>query len=112
MQTTRREMLKAVGLSAVAGALPSQSDKNQSSTIPSSFSSIEEVFRSSFIIDDLSGFKAQSDKPDAGFLVVRQSGATVVGPTLGDVLPEVAFRDTVEEISKQLSVISQYSDRM
>jgi len=79
---------------------------------PPSFSSLDEVFKSSIIIDDLSGFDPKPSLPDAGFSVVKESGITIVGPTLGEVEPETAFHTTVEELGKTAEVISRYPDRM
>ncbi|PYX71753.1 MAG: hypothetical protein DMG72_16445 [Acidobacteria bacterium] len=79
---------------------------------PSSLSILDDIFKSSIIIDDLSGFDPKPSLPDAGFSVVKESGITIVGPTLGDVEPETAFHTTVEELGKTAELISRYPDRM
>jgi membrane dipeptidase len=111
MELTRREILKGLAVAGVAATVPAQSPA-QTISIPSSFSSIDEIFEHSIIIDDLSGFDPKPSLPDAGFSVVKESGITLAGPTLGDVVPEEAFHSTVNEIAKAAADASRYPDRL
>ena len=111
MDWSRRVVLKGLAAASAIARIP-MSLKSALNDPPSSFSSLDEVFRSSIIIDDLSGFDPKPSLPDAGFSVVKESGVTIVGPTLGDVEPESAFLSTVEEIGKTTELISRYADRM
>ena len=111
MELTRRELLKGMAVAGVAATLPAQSVA-QTMSVPSSFSSIDEIFEHSIVIDDLSGFDPQPSLPDAGFSVAKKSGITIVGPTLGDVEPEGAFHSTVNEIAKAAADVSRYPNRM
>jgi membrane dipeptidase len=111
MGLTRREVLKGFAIAGVAavasGGLPAEA-----AAIPSSFSSIDEIFERSLIIDDLSGFDPEPSLSDAGFSVVKKSGITIVGPTLGDVVPEQAFHSTVNGIAKAEAKVARYPDRL
>jgi len=111
MELTRREILKGTAVAGIAAIVPAQSVAH-AMPVPSSFSSIDEIFEHSIVIDDLSGFDPQPSLPDAGFSVVKESGITIVGPTLGDVEPEAAFHSTVNEIAKAAADVSRYPDRM
>jgi membrane dipeptidase len=118
MEVSRRELLKGAAAITVAASVPAvaaaQTRAKAAPTleIPSSFSSIDEIFAHSIIIDDLSGFDPKPNEPDAGFGVIKEAGITIVGPTLGDVTPETAFHSTVQEISKAAEDVARYSDRM
>lgn len=116
MTITRREVVKGLAVvgvtSAISPLIAQQDDLTQPRSVPRSFSSMEEIFAKSIVIDDISGFEPKPSEPDAGFGAVKEAGITVVGPTLGDVVPEVAFHSTVEEISKQMDDIRRYPDRM
>lgn len=114
VQITRRSVLKgltAAGVAALAPALP-EAALPQSPVAGRSSSPLDELLARSIIIDDVSGFTPKSSPADHGFAIVRESGITVVGPTLGSVVPEEAYQSSIEEISKQLNVIATYSDRM
>jgi membrane dipeptidase len=118
MEFTRREVLKGMGAAGVVTAAASSSvgtpvmptlDINPENP---KFSSLDEVFANSIIIDDLSGFSPKSKEADAGFHIVKESGITIVGPTLGDVDPADAYDSTVAELAKTAAEILKYSDRM
>ncbi|HZQ21688.1 MAG TPA: membrane dipeptidase [Terriglobales bacterium] len=111
MELTRREVLKGIavgGVKAVAGGLGAFTLNPEKPR----FASLEEVFAQSIIIDDLSGFSPKPEQADAGFGAVKQSGVTIVGPTLGDVEPEKAYESTVSELAKTASAIARYPERM
>jgi len=108
MNLTRREVIK--GLSSAA-AISCSSWILPSDRAPS-FSSIDEIFASGIIIDDLSGFDPKPSPPDAGFSAVRESGITIVGPTLGDVTPEEAYHSTVAALAKTTEQTKAYPDRL
>jgi membrane dipeptidase len=111
MDFTRREVLKGasvLGMAAAVPELPAMAWFDEKAT----FSSLDEIFENSIIIDDLSGFSPKPDQPDAGFGVIKEAGITIVGPTLGDVEPETAFQSTVAQLSKTTDEIARYSDRM
>lgn len=111
MDFTRREVLKGMAVAGVMTTMPGGPTTLASDSAPS-FSSLDEIFKSSIIVDDLSGFEPKPSLPDAGFSVVKESGITVVGPTLGEVEPETAFHSTVEELGKTAELVSRYPDRM
>ena len=111
MDFTRREMLKGMATAGVVNAVRSRLETLASDPVPS-FSSLDEIFESSIVVDDLSGFQPKPSLPDAGFSVVKESGVTVVGPTLGEVEPEIAFHSTVEELGKIAELVSRFPDRM
>ena len=99
MELSRRALLK--GMSAVGVFTMFPATLNSLVADPAhSFSSLDEIFKSSFIIDDLSDFEPKPSLPDAGFSVAKESGITIVGPTLGDVEPETAFPTTVGRFRK------------
>jgi membrane dipeptidase len=50
--------------------------------------------------------------PGAGFSIIKESGITMIGPTLGDVEPGDAYTTSVASISKMLNQIAMYPDRM
>jgi hypothetical protein len=108
MDLSRRVLLKGMAAASAVTTIPATLFGDP----PPSFSSLDEVFKSSIIIDDLSGFDPKPSLPDAGFSVVKESGITIVGPTLGEVEPETALHPTVEELGKTAEVISRYPDRM
>ena len=111
MDFRRREMLKrmaAVGLVATIPKNPAVLNEDPRA----SFSSLDDIFNSSTVVDDLSGFQPKPSLSDAGFSVVKDSGVTIVGPTLGEVEPEIAFHSTVEELGKTAELVSRYADRM
>jgi len=111
MDFTRREMLKGMATGGVVNAVRSRLETLASDPVPS-FSSLDEIFESSIVVDDLTGFQPKPSLPDAGFSVVKESGVTVVGPTLGEVEPEIAFHSTVEELGKIAELVSRFPDRM
>lgn len=111
MELSRRAALKLMAASSVLTTLPTTLSGLAVDAVHS-FSSLDDIFKSSTIIDDLSGFDPKPSLPDAGFSVVKESGVTIVGPTLGDVEPETAFSTTVAELGKISESISQYPDRM
>jgi membrane dipeptidase len=111
MELTRREVLKQFAIAGMAAAAPERWPFD-AAAISSSVASIDEIFEHGIIIDDLSGFDPKPSLPDAGFSVVKESGVTIVGPTLGDVVPEQAFHSTVNEIARAEAMVAQYSDRL
>jgi len=111
MDLSRRAVLKGTFAASAIASMPASLNSFMEEP-PSSFSSLDEIFKSSIIIDDLSGFDPKPSLPDAGFSVVRESGVTIVGPTLGEVAPETAFLSTVEELGKTTELILRYADRM
>ena len=117
MEVTRRDVLAgigAAGLVAAAGSMaePSITAPFDIDPVNPKFSSLDEVFANSLIIDDLAGFTPQTKEPDAGFHIVNESGVTIVGPTLGDVDPNDAYDSTVAALAKTAAQIATYSDRM
>ena len=108
---SRRALLKGIAVAGAGTATPAVFGSFLADT-PSSFSSLDEVFKSSIVIDDLSGFDPKPALSDAGFSVVKEAGITIVGPTLGDVEPETAFHSTIEHLGKTAEVISKYPDRI
>ncbi len=110
MLLTRRQAVKALAATtsaSLASATPLSVD-----TPSPKFSSLEEVFAKSIIIDDVSDFSPNPKEPDSGFPAIRESCVTIVGPTLGDVSPDDAFPSTVAELAKAGASIGRYSDRM
>src|SRR5439155_14341971 len=87
MAFTRREAMKSV---AATGAVLAFSDLDLLAWQVPSFSSRDEIFNNSIVVDDLSGFNPQADRADP-FAVVKEAGVTIVRPTLGDVEPETAY---------------------
>src|SRR5581483_4606015 len=108
MDLTRRELVKSAAAVGAVLALLAELAALQSA----SFSTIDDIFQHSIVIDDLSGFSPRPDQADAGFGVVKQPGVTIVGPTLGDVEPETAFVSTVAQLSRTNADIARYPDRM
>jgi membrane dipeptidase len=108
MPITRREVLKGLAVTAVGASL--------GSSLPvasqAASSEIDELISRSIVIDDLSGFEPKPSLPDAGFSIIKESGITMVGPTLGDVEPGAAYATSVASISKMLNQIAMYPDRM
>jgi membrane dipeptidase len=111
VKITRRTALQGIALASAATLTP-EVLSGFSTDILSSFSSLDEIFKSSIIVDDLSGFDPTPTLPDAGFSSVTEAGITIVGPTLGDVEPESAFHSTIEELGKTIELISKYPSRM
>ena len=111
MELTRREVLKGIVIAGIAAGVPGGLPV-EAAAIASSFSTIDEIFERGIIIDDLSGFDPKPSLPDAGFPVVKQSGITIVGPTLGEVVPEQAFHSTVNEIARAEATVARYPDRL
>jgi len=111
VEMTRRTALKGIAAASAATMTPEVLSGFSTDNL-SSFSSLEEIFKSSIIIDDLSGFDPKPTLPDAGFSVVTEAGITIVGPTLGDVEPESAFHSTIEELGKAIELVSRYPSRM
>ena len=115
MPMTRREILKGL---AVAGLSPALSLAMPGSLVPAELNAnaapteIDDLIARSIVIDDLSGFEPKPSLPDAGFSIIKEAGITMVGPTLGDVVPADAYTTSVAEISKTLNHIATYSDRM
>ena len=110
MAITRREVLKGLAVSAVGASLGS-SLPGIAAPQPLS-SEIDELISRSIVIDDLSGFEPKSSLPDAGFSIIKESGITMIGPTLGNVEPGDAYTTSVAAISKALNQIAMYPDRM
>lgn len=103
--------LTAAGVAALAPALPEAALPEVS--FPGQPNAVlDELLARSIIIDDISGFTPKPGLPDHGFPVVHDSRVTVVGPTLGSVVPEEAYESSIEEIAKQLNDIATYPDRM
>lgn len=111
MDLSRRVVLKGMAAAGTLTGIPASLNRFGDDP-PSSFSSLDEIFKSSILIDDLSGFDPQPSLPDAGFSAVKESAVTIVGPTLGDVEPETAFHSTIIELGKTTELISRYADRM
>lgn len=111
MEVSRRTALKGIAAASAATVTP-EALRSFSTESQSSFSSLDEIFKSSIIVDDLSGFDPKPSLPDAGFSDVTEAGITIVGPTLGDVEPESAFQSTIEELGKTIELISRYPNRM
>jgi membrane dipeptidase len=111
MDLSRRVVLKGMAAAGTLTGIPASLNRF-GDDLPSSFSSLDEIFKSSILIDDLSGFDPQPSLPEAGFSAVKESGVTIVGPTLGDVEPETAFHSTIIELGKTTELISRYADRM
>lgn len=110
MSITRREVLK--GLAAVGVGATLSSPSSAPSTLEAASTDVDDLINGSIVIDDLSGFNPQPSLPDQGFKVIKESGITVVGPTLGSVEPSDAYTSSVTAISKTLNDIAKYSDRM
>lgn len=110
MEITRREVLRGLAVTAVGASL-GPSLPGMGAPEPAS-SEIDELISRSIVIDDLSGFQPKPTLPDAGFSIIKESGITMVGPTLGNVEPGDAYTTSVAEISKMLNEIATYPDRM
>jgi len=104
-------VLKGIVIAGIAAGVPGGLPV-EAAAIASSFSTIDEIFERGIIIDDLSGFDPKPSLPDAGFPVVKQSGITIVGPTLGEVVPEQAVHTTVNEIARAEATVARYPDRL
>jgi membrane dipeptidase len=74
--------------------------------------SLEEMFKNAIIIDDLAGFRPDPSLPDRGFSAIDESGVTVVGPTVGSVVPAESYQSALERLSRLAGVIAEHSDRM
>ena len=110
MAITRREVLKGLAVTAfgtsLGSSLPSTGGPQAGS------SEIDELISRSIVIDDLSGFEPKPSLPGGGFSIIKESGITMIGPTLGDVEPGDAYTTSVASISKMLKQIATYPDRM
>jgi membrane dipeptidase len=110
MAITRREALKGLAVTAfgasIGSSLPSTGAPQAAS------SEIDGLISRSIVIDDLSGFEPKPSLPGAGFSIIKESGITMIGPTLGDVEPGDAYTTSVASISKMLNQIAMYPDRM
>jgi membrane dipeptidase len=110
MSIARREILKGLAVTGVGATLGSSV---AAIDIPETASSdVDDLIARSIVIDDLSGFNPKPSLPDQGFTVVKESGITIIGPTLGSVEPDDAYPSSVAAISKTLNEIAKYSDRM
>jgi membrane dipeptidase len=109
MSLTRRELVKGFAAAGVASTVGYPIPALRGSIVASE---IDELLARSVVIDDISGFDPTPKQPDAGFSVVRESGITIVGPTLGSVEPGDAYTSSVAAISKMLNDIAKYPDRM
>ena len=74
--------------------------------------SIEALPADTLIIDDLAGFNPNPALPDHGFAMVRESGVTIVGPTIGSVVPSESYESSLEGLSRLAGRVNQYADRM
>jgi len=110
MAITRREVLKGLAVTAfgtsLGSSLPSTGGPQAGS------SEIDELISRSIVIDDLSGFEPKPSLPGGGFSIIKESGITMIGPTLGDVEPGDAYTTSVASISKMLNQIAAFPDRM
>jgi membrane dipeptidase len=110
MAITRREVLKGLAVTAFGTSLGSSLPSTGAPQAASS--EIDELISRSIVIDDLSGFEPKPSLPGAGFSIIKESGITMIGPTLGDVEPGDAYATSVASISKMLNQIAMYPDRM
>ena len=110
MAITRREALKGLAVTAFGTAIGSSLPSTGAPQAASS--EIDELISRSIVIDDLSGFEPKPSLPGAGFSIIKESGITMIGPTLGDVEPGDAYTTSVASISKMLNQIAMYPDRM
>src|SRR5689334_5963432 len=99
MSVTRRQILQGL---AVAGLGNSFRLPVGGLSIGGPKTEIDDLIARSIVIDDLSGFDPTSSLPDAGFSAVKESGITIVGPTLGSVEPGDAYTSSVAFISRTL----------
>ena len=112
MNLSRRDIMKGPAISGLAAAAQIRGVAAAVDPQNPKFSSLEEVFAESIIIDDLSGFSPKPNLPDAGFGALKESGVTIVGPTLGNVEPSDAYETTVAALAKTAAQIAQYPNRM
>lgn len=110
MSSSRREFLKAIPVTGLSLSALVPRESLGISAVPAR--TIEEIFKNGIVIDDLSGFAPDPSLPDDGFQAIRDSGVTIVGPTLGDVVPDRSYETSIREIAKQGRTIAQYRDRM
>lgn len=117
MPMTRRQVLKGLAFASLGPTLGSSMPSSLIAAKPEPVATltpteIDDVIARSIVIDDLSGFDPKPSLPDAGFSIIKEAGITMVGPTLGDVVPADAYTTSVSSISKTLNDIATYSDRM
>jgi membrane dipeptidase len=98
MKTTRRNVLKSLAMTGVA--LPFAPSRAAAKPAASRRArSLQEMFAQATIIDDLGGYEPNPSLPDGGFSMIKESGVTIVSPTLGSVGLTEEFPDGAAGVS-------------
>src|SRR5262249_30540199 len=108
MAPTRRDVLKTLAASGAAAAFDSTGPVSAFAQADA----IDALMANALIIDDLAGFNPNPSLPDHGFAMIRESGVTIVGPTIGSVVPDESYESCLMGLSRLAGRISQYADRM
>ena len=110
MDQTRRRFLTELAAAAAAGAAvrPRAAAAAPGAPPPT----LDEIFARAIIVDDLAGFLLDPKKPDDGLGAVAESGVTVLGPTLGSVVPSESYQSALTSLSRLSSQLAQHGDRL
>lgn len=113
MAPTRRDMIKKLAAGGVIAALsPTTPREATASAVAVQGDSFEAMMANALIIDDLAGFNPNPALPDGGFAMVKASGVTILGPTIGSVVPEESYESCVTGLARLATRISEHADRM
>jgi membrane dipeptidase len=113
MSHSRRSFLRTTALAGAAAAVsPLPAFANRTTARGLQADEIDDLFARAIVVDDLSGFDPNPSLPDHGFSLAKESGITIVSPTLGDVVPASSYETSVHELAHQAAEIAQYADRM
>jgi membrane dipeptidase len=108
MAPTRRDILKTLAASGIAAAF----DSTRPASALAQGDAIDAMMAKALIIDDLAGFNPNPSLPDHGFAMVKESGVTIVGPTIGSVVPDESYESSLIGLGRLATRISQFADRM
>jgi membrane dipeptidase len=110
MDQTRRSFLADVAAAAAVGAAVRPLAASAASASPPP--GLDEMFARAIIVDDLAGFLLDPKKPDQGLGEVADSGVTVLGPTLGSVVPSESYQSALSALSRLSSELAQLGNRL
>src|SRR5688572_9733941 len=113
MEPTRREVMKTLVAGSIAAAItPNDRADATAAASPAQADAFEAMMSNAIIIDDLAGFNPNPKLPDNGFAMVKESGVTILGPTIGSVVPEESYESCLVGLSRLATRINQHADRI
>src|SRR5256885_3503863 len=110
MPQTRRCFLMELAAAGTAAALPR--DASLSAASFGQVSPLDDLFARVILVDDLAGFLLDPSKPDHGLAAVAESGVTILGPTLGSVVPSESYQSALSALSRLSAQLAQFGDRL